>query len=145
LSGSNLDNYSTSTSPSSPSTSSLPPNNNPAAGPPTNSGVPTPYVYPTSSRPAYTNPPFDTYGFFKALERTFPTPTAQSLMRATRALVVDRIGKVKNEALNAKDLDNVRCARSYLLITPLDTTVFGVNSKLTSSVLHFLSFGPNCR
>lgn len=70
------------------------------------SGVPTPYVYSKPSRPAYTNPPFDTYGFFKALERTFPTPTAQSLMRATRALLVDRIGKVKNEALNMKDLDN---------------------------------------
>lgn len=76
------------------------------------SGVPTPYVYPKSSRPAYTNPPFDTYGFFKALERTFPTPTAKSLMRATRALVVDRIGKVKNEALNMKDLDNVSCTFS---------------------------------
>jgi len=71
------------------------------------SGVPTPYVYPKSSRPAYTNPPFDTYGFFKALERTFPASTAQSLMRATRALLVDRIGRVKNEALNVKDLDNV--------------------------------------
>lgn len=76
------------------------------------SGVPTPYVYPKSSRPAYTNPPFDTYGFFKVLERTFPTPTAKSLMRATRALVVDRIGKVKNEALNMKDLDNVSCTFS---------------------------------
>lgn len=91
-----------------PSTSSSPPRNNANMDePPTNSGVPTPYVYPTSSRPPYTNPPFDTYAFFKALERTFPTPTAQSLMRATRALLVNRIGKVRGEALSAKDLDNV--------------------------------------
>lgn len=113
-SNSNLDSYSSPSSSSSPSltssTSVPPPNNNTAAEPPTASGVPIPYVYPTSSRPSYTNPPFDTYAFFKALERTFPTPTAQSLMRATRALVVDRIGKVRNEALNAKDLDNVTCA-----------------------------------
>lgn len=72
-----------------------------------NSGVPAPYVYPTPTRPTYTNPPFDTYAFFKALEKSFPTPTAQSLMRATRALLVNRIGKVRTEALSAKDLGNV--------------------------------------
>jgi len=70
-----------------------------------NSGVPSPYVYPTP-QPSYTNPPFDTHGFFKALEKTFPTPTAQSLMRATRALLVDRLGKVRRDALTVKDLDN---------------------------------------
>jgi hypothetical protein len=82
-----------------------------------NSGVPAPYVYPTPARPAYTNPPFDTYAFFKALEKSFPTPTAQSLMRATRALLVNRIGKVRTEALSAKDLDNVSlCPVVYALI-----------------------------
>ncbi|THH14986.1 hypothetical protein EW146_g5429 [Bondarzewia mesenterica] len=44
--------------------------------------------------------------FFSALEHTFPTPTARSLMRATRALLVDRIGRVKREGLTYKDLDN---------------------------------------
>lgn len=117
------------------------------------SGVPTPYVYPKSSRPAYTNPPFDTYGFFKALERTFPTPTAQSLMRATRALVVDRIGKVKNEALNMKDLDNVSCTFSKICLLSsfymaemffLSLSHCHYYSKLTSFVLRYQSFELNC-
>ncbi|KAH9999445.1 hypothetical protein BJV77DRAFT_977272 [Russula vinacea] len=45
----------------------------------------------------YQNPPFNTHAFFNELEKTFPKQTARSLMRATRALLVDRIGK---------DLDN---------------------------------------
>lgn len=57
--------------------------------------------------PAYSNPPFHTHAFFTALEKTFPTPTARSLMRATRALLVDRVGKVRREGLTVKDLDNV--------------------------------------
>ncbi|TFK28803.1 hypothetical protein FA15DRAFT_664864 [Coprinopsis marcescibilis] len=56
--------------------------------------------------PSYTSPPFNTHSFFNALERTFPENTARSLMRATRALLVDRIGKVRREGLNVKDLDN---------------------------------------
>jgi hypothetical protein len=40
------------------------------------------------------------------LEKTFPTPTARSLMRATRALLVDRIGRVRREGLTVKDIDN---------------------------------------
>jgi hypothetical protein len=58
--------------------------------------------------PSYTHPPFHTHAFFSALEKTFPTPTARSLMRATRALLVDRVGRVRREGLTAKDLDNVR-------------------------------------
>jgi hypothetical protein len=54
-----------------------------------------------------TRPPFHTHAFFAALEKTFPIPTARSLMRATRALLVDRIGKVRREGLTTKDLDNV--------------------------------------
>ncbi|KAF7332185.1 hypothetical protein MKEN_00099500 [Mycena kentingensis (nom. inval.)] len=61
----------------------------------------------TSSSPSsYANPPFDTHAFFAALEKTFPTPTARSLMRATRALLVDRLGRVRREGLTVKDLDN---------------------------------------
>ncbi|KAE9410411.1 hypothetical protein BT96DRAFT_789791, partial [Gymnopus androsaceus JB14] len=56
--------------------------------------------------PPYTHPPFHTHAFFSALEKTFPTPTARSLMRATRALLVDRIGRVRREGLTYKDLDN---------------------------------------
>nr|GAT54070.1 predicted protein [Mycena chlorophos] len=59
-----------------------------------------------SSATASTNPPFDTHAFFAALEKTFPTPTARSLMRATRALLVDRMGRVRREGLTVKDLDN---------------------------------------
>lgn len=55
----------------------------------------------------YTSPPFHTHTFFKALEKTFPEVTARSLMRATRALLVDRIGRVRREGLTVKDLDNV--------------------------------------
>lgn len=63
---------------------------------------------PHSSGPSYSNPPFHTHQFFTALEKTFPTPTARSLMRATRALLVDRVGRVRREGLTVKDLDNVR-------------------------------------
>ncbi|EIM88265.1 uncharacterized protein STEHIDRAFT_77126 [Stereum hirsutum FP-91666 SS1] len=54
----------------------------------------------------YQSPPFHTHQFFKVLEETFPTATARSLMRATRALLVDRIGRVQREGLTNKDLDN---------------------------------------
>lgn len=53
------------------------------------------------------NPPFHTHAFFVALERTFPTPVAGQLMRATRALLDDRIGRVKQDALTIEDLENV--------------------------------------
>ncbi|CCM01705.1 uncharacterized protein FIBRA_03769 [Fibroporia radiculosa] len=55
---------------------------------------------------AYSNPPFHTHHFFVALEKTFPTPTARSLMRAIRALLVDRLGRVKRDALTVKDLES---------------------------------------
>lgn len=70
----------------------------PIAGPPVPSRPP----------PPYTAPPFHTHAFFLALERSFSTPTASSLMRATRALLVDRVGRVKRDGLTVKDLDNVR-------------------------------------
>ncbi|KAL5530314.1 hypothetical protein ACEPAF_6571 [Sanghuangporus sanghuang] len=54
----------------------------------------------------YATPPFDTHRLYLALERTFPESIANSLMRATRALLVDRIGRVKKEALSKKDLEN---------------------------------------
>jgi hypothetical protein len=65
-------------------------------------------IEPPSQPPSYPHPPFHTHQFFIALEKTFPTPTARSLMRATRALLVDRVGKVRREGLTNKDLDNVR-------------------------------------
>lgn len=64
------------------------------------------------------NPPFHTHSFFLVLERTFPTPVARALMRATRGLLVDRIGKVRREGLGLKDLDNVcaqPCRKSMLI------------------------------
>jgi len=78
------------------------------AVPPT-TGVPSTLLDGHSMKsPTYTSPPFHTHTFFTALERTFPEPTARSLMRATRALLVDRIGRVRREGLTVKDLDNVR-------------------------------------
>ncbi|KIJ20186.1 hypothetical protein PAXINDRAFT_7441 [Paxillus involutus ATCC 200175] len=68
------------------------------SGPPARSNPPIPATY--------TAPPFHTHAFFAALERTFPTPTARSLMRATRALLVDRVGRVRREGLTMQDLDN---------------------------------------
>ncbi|KAJ3824580.1 hypothetical protein EV361DRAFT_800408 [Lentinula raphanica] len=100
---------SSSSSPSSsPSPSSLPPTVS-SSGPepePEHSNLPStihPHEVYTS---AYSHPPFHTHAFFKELEKTFPTNTARSLMRATRALLVDRIGKVRREGLTHKDLDN---------------------------------------
>ncbi|KAJ7228733.1 hypothetical protein GGX14DRAFT_345404 [Mycena pura] len=73
---------------------------------PSTSGVPSTRVNTASNMSSYASPPFDTHAFFVALEKTFPTPTARSLMRATRALLVDRVGRVRREGLNVKDLDN---------------------------------------
>ncbi|KAH7930120.1 hypothetical protein BV22DRAFT_1079843, partial [Leucogyrophana mollusca] len=75
---------------------------------PINSGPParTYSAASSSSSSSYHSPPFHTHAFFTALEKTFPTPTARSLMRATRALLVDRVGRVRREGLGVKDLDN---------------------------------------
>ncbi|KAG8850532.1 hypothetical protein FRB91_008984 [Serendipita sp. 411] len=59
--------------------------------------------------PEYSEPhitPFHTYKFFTALEQTFPTPIARTLMRSTRGLLVDRILRIRRDALDLKDLDN---------------------------------------
>ena len=85
---------------------------------------------PARSPPPYTAPPFHTHAFFRALERSFPTPTARSLMRATRALLVDRVGRVKRDGLAVKDLDNVR---ALVHIPPPSPTPI---SKHTSSAPH---------
>ncbi|PVF97250.1 hypothetical protein CPB86DRAFT_735198 [Serendipita vermifera] len=50
--------------------------------------------------------PFHTYRFFVALEKTFPTPIARTLMKSTRSLLVDRLLKIRREALDVKDMDN---------------------------------------
>ncbi|TDL29341.1 hypothetical protein BD410DRAFT_779732 [Rickenella mellea] len=64
-------------------------------------------THPPAANPySYANPPFDTHRFLCTLEKTFPTPTARSLMRATRALLIDRIGRVRRDALAVKDIDN---------------------------------------
>ncbi|KAJ7368231.1 hypothetical protein DFH08DRAFT_669889, partial [Mycena albidolilacea] len=75
------------------------------APPSLSSGVPSTRLD-ASSTASYANPPFHTHAFVTALEKTFPTPTARSLMRATRALLVDRVGRVRREGLTVKDLDN---------------------------------------
>ncbi|KAI0320229.1 hypothetical protein OF83DRAFT_1053529 [Amylostereum chailletii] len=75
--------------------------------PPPVSGLPVPAAYDPGSPPPHSPPPpFHTHAFFTALEKSFPTATARSLMRATRALLSDRIGKVKRDGLTYQDLDN---------------------------------------
>ena len=85
----------------------------------------------------YASPPFNTHQFFKVLERVFPPEVARSLMRATRALLVDRLGRIRREGLNDKDLDNV-CASNVSIAILLDIFFF---SKRTYFVRLFLSCG----
>ncbi|KAI0773952.1 hypothetical protein C8Q74DRAFT_1267541 [Fomes fomentarius] len=51
-------------------------------------------------------PPFNTHKFFGVLEKSFPIPIARNLMRVTRALLIDRIGRVKRDALTTQDLES---------------------------------------
>jgi hypothetical protein len=88
------------------------PNDHQSSSPSPSSSSPPALVNPSNIKApphtsAYQNPPFNTHAFFSVLEKTFPKQTARSLMRATRALLVDRIGKVKRDGLTHKDLDNV--------------------------------------
>lgn len=64
----------------------------------------------------YAYQPFHTHRFVVELEKSFPSPTARSLMRAIRALLVDRVGKVKRDALTMKDLESVRPALFILSV-----------------------------
>ena len=93
------------TTPSSDENASLPVKFvHPTIDPQTN--LPFPHAGPASP-PLHINPPFNTHRFFTVLERSFPTPIARNLMRATRALLVDRIGRVKRDALTTQDLESV--------------------------------------
>ncbi|KAG8771378.1 hypothetical protein FRC12_003647 [Ceratobasidium sp. 428] len=49
---------------------------------------------------------FDTHRFVTVLEPSFPTPIARALMRASRAILVVRFGRVKQEIFGVRDLDN---------------------------------------
>ncbi|KIK36402.1 hypothetical protein CY34DRAFT_811289 [Suillus luteus UH-Slu-Lm8-n1] len=88
-----------------PPPSSFPPPEDASSLPTTLSGPPA-RAYQPDPQQSYAAPPFHTHAFVSALEKSFPTPTARSLMRATRALLVDRIGRVRREGLTVKDLDN---------------------------------------
>ncbi|EPT03569.1 hypothetical protein FOMPIDRAFT_1028444 [Fomitopsis schrenkii] len=80
----------------------------PASPPPLDphSNLPAPHLPSNAHNPMpYSNPPFDTHKFVAALERTFPTSVARGLMRASRALLIDRLGRVKRDALTMKDLE----------------------------------------
>jgi len=103
-----------STDSSAPASSSTPLESAPSP-PATFSGPPARTYQPDPSQP-YTAPPFHTHAFFVALEKSFPTPTARSLMRATRALLVDRVGRVRREGLTVKDMENVRRSHPGLLL-----------------------------
>jgi hypothetical protein len=86
----------------------------------------------------YQSPPFDTHAFLSVLEKTFPTPTARSLMRATRALLVDRIGKVKRDGLTYKDLDNVSAVQCSAAAAALRCRV----APLGSTAILYLFLKP---
>jgi len=60
-------------------------------------------------RPAYSslNPPFHTHAFYSVLEKSFPEPVARTLMRSTRAMLMDKVGKARREGLGKKDMENV--------------------------------------
>ena len=87
----------------------------------------------TTSSYSYPHPPFHTHAFFNALEKTFPTPTARSLMRATRALLVDRVGRVRREGLTAKDLDNVGASILFRHLLLAHTHTFELGGLFISS------------
>ncbi|OBZ76202.1 Uncharacterized protein C27B12.07 [Grifola frondosa] len=71
------------------------------------SNLPIPHIAPTIvTPPLHANPPFNTHQFFVALEKSFPGPIAANLMRVSRALLVDRIGRVRRDALTVKDLES---------------------------------------
>lgn len=88
-----------------PPPSHSPPPEDASSLPTTLSGPPA-RAYQPDPQQSYAAPPFHTHAFVSALEKSFPTPTARSLMRATRALLVDRIDRVRREGLTVKDLDN---------------------------------------
>jgi hypothetical protein len=98
-----------------------PPSSSAESIPSSTSGVPSTLLDVSSNVSSYANPPFHTHAFFTALEKTFPTPTARSLMRATRALLVDRVGRVRREGLTVKDLDNVGLFNPYSPAPDLST------------------------
>jgi len=84
-------------------------------------------------------PPFHTHAFFAALERTFPTPVARSLTRATRGLLIDRFDRVKRDGLTRKDLDNVHtefsayiqpnCTHAFVASIPLSCCTIETTSR----------------
>jgi hypothetical protein len=97
------------------------PNDHQSSSPPPSSSSPPALINPSNIKApphtsTYQNPPFNTHAFFSVLEKTFPKQTARSLMRATRALLVDRTGKVKRDGLTYKDLDNASypCSLPFL-------------------------------
>ncbi|KAG8929870.1 hypothetical protein FRC02_004964 [Tulasnella sp. 418] len=50
--------------------------------------------------------PFHTHKFYKVLEATFSPPLAKSIMKATRAALIDRMTKTRRDALDVKDFHN---------------------------------------
>jgi hypothetical protein len=102
------------------------PNDHPSSSPSPSSSNPPALINPSTTINApphtstYQNPPFNTHAFFSELEKTFPRESARSLMRATRALLVDRIGKVKRDGLTYKDLDNVSNSLLPLILIHFD-------------------------
>lgn len=117
--------------------------------PPPDASVPAKFDHPPTdpqtglslpvSPPVHINPPFHTHKFFSVLEKSFPTPIARNLMRVSRALLVDRIGRVKRDALTTQDLEAVSCVPGRLRDLSLKACI--VPSKRTYSEPPSLSCG----
>jgi len=98
-------------------------------------------VHPRPSPPySSMHPPFHTHNFVSALERSFPSPIARTLMRSTRAMLIDKIGHCRRQGLGKKDMEN----QAYLFKAALtelrnDTAMrirnetAGINTSLAAS------------
>lgn len=82
---------------------------------------------------AYTPPPFDTHRLVTSYARSFSLPIAEQLMHSTRALLSDRLNKVRRDGLMHTDLEN----QAYLFRAALSEmrTEAGVRGKTDSAAV----------
>ncbi|KZV75449.1 hypothetical protein PENSPDRAFT_545411, partial [Peniophora sp. CONT] len=83
--------------------------------------------------PSYTPPPFDTHRLVTSYARSFTLPIAEQLMHSTRALLSERLNKVRRDGLMHTDLEN----QAYLFRAALSEmrTEAGVRGKTDSAAV----------
>ena len=111
--------------------------------PPVNPHTDLPFLHSGPHATEHLNPPFNTYRFFSVLEHSFPTVIARDLMRATRALLVDRLGRVKRDALTRQDLESVSLAHRVFLYLAADRsyTVYCIASVSVQGSAFRVAYG----